>query len=459
MVPQGWTDEPGCASVPPMTEGIKTQHAGSQPAPKRVLVVVFATLFLDLVGFGIIIPIQPFYAEAFGASPTVVTLLGATYSVMQFVFAPFWGRLSDRYGRRRIVLVSIFLGGLGYLLFGLAGSLPALFFARALAGFGNANIGTVQAIVADVTTAENRTRGMGLIGAAFGLGFILGPALGGVFSRFGLAAPAFVAAGLALFNFVLAARLLPETNPALVGDAFKPREPGSISTHRRGLSWATLRAAIQRPQAGKLLLLFFVITTGFALMEQTVALFIEWVWVPEARTLDPGSPVRDEALKRAAALTTWMLVLVGVVATIVQGGLIGRLSRRFGEKKLMVAGLGIQALGMASISLSGSLKSYPALLFAAVLLAIGSGLTSPSLSSLLSQTASEADQGGTLGLGQSLSALGRALGPAVAGMIFEIHIGLPFQVAAGMMLLCLLVALLVGAPTPKPNPLEVAGEK
>ena len=173
---------------------------------KHVLLIVFFTVFIDLIGFGIIIPIQPFFAEALGASPATVTLLGASYSLMQFLFAPFWGMLSDRYGRRPIILVSLGTGFVGYLLFGLSHSLPALFASRMLAGFGAANIGTAQAMIADSTSHADRAKGMGLIGAAFGLGFIFGPALGGVFGQFGIATPAFVAAGLCAANWILCVR-------------------------------------------------------------------------------------------------------------------------------------------------------------------------------------------------------------------------------------------------------------
>ena len=153
------------------------------PSHKKILTLVFLTVFLDLVGFGIIIPIQPFYAEKLGASPTVITLLGASFSLMQFLFGSFWGRLSDRIGRRPVMLLSIACSSIGYAIFGAAESLPILFLARMLAGFGSANIGAAQAIIADCTPPESRAKGMGLIGAAFGLGFIFGPAMGGFFGQ------------------------------------------------------------------------------------------------------------------------------------------------------------------------------------------------------------------------------------------------------------------------------------
>src|SRR5690554_2058067 len=184
----------------------------SDSAKKRILAVAFVTMFLDLLGFGLIIPIQPFYAESFGASAAVVTLLGGAYSLMQFIFIPVWGRISDRIGRRPVILISVIASSIGHLFFGLAGSLTALFAARLLTGFGNANIATVQALIADSTEGHERTRGMGMIGAAFGLGFVIGPAVGGLLVRWGLAAPAFAAAVFALVNFGMAFFLLPETN-------------------------------------------------------------------------------------------------------------------------------------------------------------------------------------------------------------------------------------------------------
>ena len=157
----------------------QTDNTEPKKPSKKVLIIAFMTIFLDLLGFGIIIPIQPFYVKSFGATPTVVTLLGASYSMMQFFFSPFWGGLSDKVGRRPIILFSIVISAIGHFMFAMASGLWVLFAARMLAGFGNANIGTAQAIIADVTTAENRSTGMALIGVAFGLGFLFGPAVGG----------------------------------------------------------------------------------------------------------------------------------------------------------------------------------------------------------------------------------------------------------------------------------------
>jgi MFS family permease len=394
---------------------------------KRVMGLAFLTIFLDLLGFGIIIPVQPFYAESFGASPTQVTLLGGTYSAMQFVFAPVWGRLSDRVGRRPVILASIVASIAGFTLFGLAGSLPALFAARALAGFGNANVGCVQALLADVTSEGQRSRAMGLVGAAFGLGFIFGPAIGGALAQIGPTVPAFASAGFGALNLVLALRLLPETLP--------PERRGRAGFDHP-LAPRALARLMRRDGVGLLLVLMLLTSWAFAQMEQVFALFIEHRFVPEA-VLPPGSvpsPQHDAAWKRATALTTWALLLVGVVAAIVQGGLIGRLTPRFGERRLVLAGLLIAALGMAAVAAAGGARSYPALLVGSVLLAAGSGLYGPSLSALLSRSVGGDEQGRTLGIGQSLGSLGRVLGPAVAGALFEWAPHVPF-LAGGLGLL------------------------
>jgi DHA1 family tetracycline resistance protein-like MFS transporter len=388
----------------------------------RTLFIAFITIFLDLVGFGIIIPVQPFYAEMFGATPTQVTWLGASYSLMQFLFAPLWGRLSDRIGRRPVLMSGVFISIIGYSLFGAAGSLPILFLARMLAGFGNANIGVAQALVADVTDRENRAKGMGIIGAAFGLGFTFGPAIGGLLGQISPAAPGYGAAVLGVFNFILAWRLLPETHTKRVAS---PETESAGHSRKVPLSFAALRRAAATRNVLPILVTTLTVITGFALMEQIMGLYIEHVWIGSGATT-------AESAKHATALTAGFLVAVGITATIVQGGLIGRLVKKYGELTLCKFGVLILVLAMLVTPLLVSSKQIGLLLVCAVLYAIGMGLFNPSMTSLLSKNVSEEDQGGTLGLNQSMASLGRFLGPAFAGILFERQANLPFYTSAVM---------------------------
>ena len=401
------------------------------PAPSknsRPMLVAFVTVVLDLLGFGIIIPIQPFYAEHLGASPTLVTLLGASYSLMQFLFAPMWGRLSDRIGRRPVMLTSISIGIVGYTIFGAAGSLGVLFASRMLAGFGAANIGAAQAIVADTTSGHDRAKGMGLIGAAFGIGFVIGPAMGGALGQLGPEAPAYGAAILGFLNLLLAIRYLPETRRVGAG--------APVGQRRTVFSFAAVRAIAGQINVGRLLLIVLVSVAGMALMEQALPLFIERIFLPVA-TYVPGSP---EAHARSAALTAYILVAVGVTATVVQGGLIGRLTKRFGERTLIRVGSVLMGLAFVLMPIAGAAGSFAALMGTGVVLAVGSGMMNPSIMSFLSRSVASDVQGATLGLSQSLSALGRTLGPAVAGVLFEIGIDIPFYSAAGTLLVAVVIA-------------------
>ena len=410
------------------------EETTASKTPGRLYALVFLTIFLDLLGFGIIIPIQPFYAEQFGATPTQVTWLGAAYSLMQFLFVPIWGRLSDRVGRRPVVLVSIAAAIVGFLVFGFAGSLGMLFAARLVTGVGNANIATVQAILADVTAPEERAKAMGILGAAFGLGFIIGPGVGGVVGHaWGPAAPAFLSAGLATINWIWAYFMLPETHP--------PERRGTSDAPAHRFAPRALAAALRRPTVGPLLVLLFVTTISFVLMEQTLGLFIERVWVPEAVTAAAGSAAQAAAHGRAIALTTYVLVMVGVIATIIQGGLMGRLSRRFGDRRLIQAGLVITGLGMLGVPLAGDSGSYAMLFAPCGLLAIGSALYSPPLNASLSRAVGDQEQGQILGLGQSMSSLARVLGPAVAGMMFEVTRSLPYLVGGVGLLVAVTLSL------------------
>jgi len=405
-------------------------HASRPANNKKILSLVFFTVFLDLVGFGIIIPIQPFYAEKLGASATTVTLLGASFSLMQFIFGSFWGQLSDRIGRRPVMLLSIACSSIGYLIFGLSNSLTILFLARMLAGFGSANIGTAQAIIADSTPPEFRAKGMGLIGAAFGLGFILGPALGGFFSQVDLAMPALVAAALGAFNFVFALTSLPETCPQKLGESSKAQ-----AAHRPGFSWADLRHAARHPNVAQIFIVYFLYISAFSMMEQVLGLFIEATWHPLSQGI-----VSSVRAKQSAAETAYVLMMVGITATIVQGGLIGKLAKRFGERRLLITGISLVGMALFLVPLVGKWQVYRWMLGWAVFLAIGSGLTNPSISSLLSQSVDRDEQGGVLGIGQSLAALGRVIGPSFAGFLFEKSPAFPFWIAGAVIFMAVLVA-------------------
>jgi multidrug resistance protein len=398
---------------------------------KKILALVFLTVFLDLVGFGIIIPIQPFYAEKLGASPSTVTLLGASFSLMQFLFGSFWGRLSDRVGRRPVMLLSIACASIGYLIFGLSESLTVLFLARMLAGFGSANIGAAQAIIADCTPPESRAKGMGLIGAAFGLGFIFGPALGGFLGQVGLSVPAYAAAALGFINFIFAFTSLPETCPQKTGETQKVTE-----VHRPGFSWIALKHAARHINVPQLFLIYFLYISAFSMMEQVLGLFIEAIWHPAGL----GGELAVRA-KSSAADTAYVLIMVGVAATIVQGGLIGRLVKKFGERRLLISGITIVGMALVVAPLIGKTGFFPLMILWGGFLAMGSGLTNPSLSSLLSQSVNKDEQGGVLGLGQSLAALGRVIGPSLAGVLFERGVAIPFWVGSVVVFASVLVAV------------------
>ena len=373
------------------------------------LIIVFVTVFIDLLGFGIIIPLLPFYAETFGATAFTVGLLATSFSLMQFIFAPIWGRVSDRVGRRPIILLGLLGSCLSYLGFGLASTLTALFAARIFAGIAGANIPTAQAVVADLTTPENRAKGMGIIGAAFGLGFIFGPAIGGFLSQYGYAAPAFFAAGLSLANFAAAWFLLPET-----------LKPEHRAIERVGRIDA-LRAALARPHLPLLLVIGFLVVAAFSGYESTFALFAE----------------RTHGFR--ASSIGYIFAFVGVILVIVQGLLVGRVVKAIGEHHIVPASLAIVAAGLLMIPAT---QSVGALLAANGLMAAGMGFNNPALMSLVSRYSAAEDQGGVLGLTQSLNSLARIVGPLWGGFAFDrLGIGMPYISSAAVMAAAALLAV------------------
>jgi MFS transporter, DHA1 family, tetracycline resistance protein len=352
------------------------------------LVIVFLTVFVDLLGFGIIIPLLPFYAERFGGSAQTVALLSASFSAMQFIFMPIWGRLSDRIGRRPILLLGLFGSFVSYLVFGLAGSLPLLFVSRMFAGIAGATVSTAQAVVADTTTSENRAKGMGLLGAAFGLGFVFGPAIGGLMSRWGHAAPPLFASALSLVNFAVAWFMLPETRPAHV--------PATARAAHSRLE--SLKNALTRPTLPALLLIYVTVVTAFSGFETTFALFSERRFAFTEETIG------------------YFFAFVGVVLSIVQGGLVGRAVKRFGERRLVTIGLALLGVGLALVAFS---RSVPELVMANFVMTVGMAFNSPALTALISKRSDPEDQGGILGVTQGLASLGRIVGPAWGGYLFD----------------------------------------
>jgi MFS transporter, DHA1 family, tetracycline resistance protein len=368
---------------------------------------IFLTVFMDLLGFGLVMPLLPRYAETLHATPLQIGLLGASYSGMQFIFVPVWGRLSDRIGRRPVLLASILATSASMLMLGLAGSLVWLFVARLFGGMATANIATAQAYIADTTTRETRARGMGLIGMAFGLGFILGPFFGGILSSHDLGLPAKVAAGLALLNFFWALRALPESLSA----EHRAKNRDHREKLRIGLDLALLKKTWAVPGLAIIIVLFFVVVASFSNLEQTFALY-----------------THDE-FGLDSKHTGYILGVVGLVSAIVQGVLIGPLNRRFGEINLIRVGTLLQSIGMGLFVLAAG---HPAVVLygCSVVLSFGNGLTNPSLPSLASKRAPPHMQGGSLGVLQSMGALARVFGPTWGGFVYGLGHRLPYITGA-----------------------------
>lgn len=335
-------------------------------------------------------------------------MLGTSYSLMQFVFSPVWGRWSDRIGRKPIILLGLAGSCLSYLTLALAASLPVIFLARIVGGIAGANIPTAQAYIADVTTPEKRAKGMGLVGAAFGLGFVFGPAIGGLLARLGPSAPMWAAAALCFGNAVAAWWLLPES-----------RTPNARAATMGRLD--AMRRAVAHPALVLLLSLYFIVTVAFSGFEATFALFSE------------------RRFGFTAATMGLLFAFIGIVLALVQGVLVGRIVPRVGEARLIPAAIFVVAAGLGLIPLSWSVA---ALMVAVGTLAAGMGFCGPSLSSMVSRLAGADHQGGILGLASSLSSLGRIVGPAWGGYLFDrFGSAAPYQSSAAIMLVAFAVSL------------------
>jgi DHA1 family tetracycline resistance protein-like MFS transporter len=381
------------------------RHGYSAAAMRRGprLGAIFLTVFVDLLGFGLVLPFLAKEAhDTFGVSPFVATLLGSIYSLMQFLFVPVWGRVSDRVGRRPVLLWSVAGSALTMAALGIAlvwgHSVAWLFAARAFGGIATANLGTASAYIADITKPEERAKGMGLIGMAFGLGFIVGPAVGGALARITIgdrhgAVPCFVAAGLSLINLVWVALGVGESLP-IESRATQPKR--SLTP----LNPESIREVTSLPGVALAIAVNFLVVLSFTNLDQTFTFFCADLFRIDER----GTGV--------------LLAFIGLVAAAVQGGLVRRLAHRVSEVTLLRAGTTVQAIAFACLVAAGTVGSHLFLYFAGGLLALGNGLTQPATSAFVSRRAPKERQGVTLGTNQSVASLARTFGPALGGWLY-----------------------------------------
>lgn len=385
------------------------------------LLFLFVTVFVDMIGYGIVIPLLPFYVQQQASGAALVGLLGSLYAAMQFVGGPFLGGLSDRVGRRPVLLLCLFGTSFAYLLLGLADTLLLLVAAVVLAGGAAGTLATAQAYIADSTLAGDRARGLGLIGAAFGLGLIAGPVLGGLLSLYSLGAPAFAASALALCNVAFGFFILPESLPLTRRTSTPILQLNPVSQLAGVLGVGSIRA---------LLLAVFLLNLSFAGLLTNFPLF------------------SNARFGWDATANAFFFAFVGVCAVLTQGVLLGRLQPRFGEKRLLLGGLALMAvnLGLMALVPLGSLL-YPVV----GVLAVGTGLAIPSLTALISHRVSEREQGKVMGGQQAILSLTLILGPTISGLTFD-RLGAPAPYWVGSLLAALALLAAAAALVPQGVP-------
>lgn len=371
---------------------------------KRPLIILLIVQFLVMVGFGLVIPILPFLMENLGGGALSLGLFMSAYSIMQFFFAPFWGRLSDRIGRRPVLLIGLSGYGITFFLFGVANNIPLLIAIRAVSGMiSSATLPTAMAYLSDITEGVERSKSMGMVGAAMGLGMIFGPALGGWLGDYSFTLPFFVAGGLALLVLPFAWGFLPETLETPVEE---PVREG------RRLSWAVLQDPLF-----SLFAINFALSFSMAMFESTFALLA---------ALKVGFGPKEMGMT---------FVVIGIASTVVQGGLIGKLVKRFGDAKLVKMGMVTSSIGFILILLS---QTTFFLVLATIILMVGTALMGPTSSSLVTKQ-SKHGQGASLGYFQSFGSLGRIFGPIVGGALYGVYIGLPYIAGATFLIIMILI--------------------
>ncbi len=425
------------------------------------LIILFVTLFIDMLGFGMIIPLLPIYISHYGGKPWVGGALMATFSFMQFLFSPIWGRASDKYGRRPLILLSLLGSAVSYFFFGMANSLLVLFIARVASGILTAaGIPTAQAYIGDVTPPEKRAGGMAIIGAAFGLGFVFGPLIGGIMGQFAvfglpkLATPALFAAALALVNFCLAYFLLPESHT----DRSTPTEAGKQGP-MEGLR--SIAKTLTNPSVSRQIAVYAFATFAFTAVESSFSWLVILrfntvlmqgvlhTWA-QSHPLNMAMPPAQQqsALEVAQTVaTTRIFLIVGMTVLATQLAMMGGLAKKFGERQLVVFATLLQTLALLGIAFAGSL---PALWVVSFFLAVGNGVLSPSLSALISKAVGAQERGMVSGAQQGMGSLARVFAPPINNSLVALNTAVPFVSSAVLMGVSFLLALRLRPHPPTP---------
>jgi MFS family permease len=378
---------------------------------KSPLFVLFITIFIDMLGFGIIIPILPIFSKELGAADYQVGLIAMIFPIMNFLFAPLWGTLSDRHGRRPIMLISIFITSIAYFVFSQVTVLWILFFSRLLSGVGSANISVAQAYITDVTSPAERTKSLGFLGAAFGIGFIMGPPLGGWLKSISTSGTVdwvgYVACGMCVVNLVMAYFLLPESlKEKKINVPFNFKVVTGIITE------------LKKPMVGQLLWINFIFITAFMLMQISCSLMWKEITLLDEKQIG------------------YVFAFIGVATAVVQGLLVGRMVKAFGETKMLTYGIIFMAVGLAILPLTGKTLFVPVQFIGLALIALANGCLTPSITSLLSKFANQNEVGHVLGVSQSFGSVARAVGMGLSGFLYSVQFAVPFVVGVVLMLTC-----------------------
>jgi MFS transporter, DHA1 family, tetracycline resistance protein len=389
---------------------------------KKALLAIFLIVVVDVLGMTMILPLLPFYAESFGATPKTVGMLVTTFSLCQLVAGPILGRLSDRYGRRPLLLVSQLGTFIGFLVLGAARSLPLIFLSRVIDGATAGNLSLAQAYISDVTKPEERARSFGLIGIAFGIGFLFGPAISAYLSHISYSAPAWAAATLSLTSVLCTFFFLPDAPPQEAS-----ADAGPAGRRLGLLDWGVYGEYFRRPALGRVLVNFFAFSLMFGLLLSGFALFAERRFTHDGRPFGPRE-------------VGYLYAYSGLLGVIIQGGLLGRLVKRFGERKLALAGYASSMTGWLGMSLAGGTGGLIPVFTAT---AFGNGVLRPCLTAMVTQKTSRSEQGVVLGLTQSLYSIAMIVSPLCAGWLIE-HGLLSGWCLAGAALAFL--GLLIGLP-------------